>query len=216
MPAPLSLDLRRRILEASRTLSASKTAARFDVGIRTVQRLRALSKATGSVAPKTPLAKGPAPLLGPSERALFERLLREAISMTQAEMARRFTEETQRPVRTVHRRRCARSVGAHAKKKSSNAAQRDRADIAAERAAFAAEMTTLDASKLVFVDESGIRQGERVSYGYAFKGERCYETAPLRDGSATRRLRFAPEDAATCSAGCGRGAGRWLRGRART
>ncbi len=98
MPAPLSLDLRRRILEASRTLSASKTAARFDAGIRTVQRLRALSKATGSVAPKTPLAKGPAPLLGPSERALFERLLREDISMTQAEMARRFTEETQRPV----------------------------------------------------------------------------------------------------------------------
>ena len=73
-------------------------------------------------------------------------------------------------------------MGAHAKKKSSNAAQRDRADIAAERAAFAAEMTTLDASKLVFVDESGIRQGERVSYGYAFKGERCYETAPFRTG----------------------------------
>ena len=63
-----------------------------------------------------------------------------------------------------------------------SAAQRDRPDVAAERVAFAAEMTTLDASKLVFVDESGIRQGERVGYGYAFKGERCYETALLGTG----------------------------------
>ena len=43
-------------------------------------------------------------------------------------------------------------------------------------------MPTLDASKLVFVDESGIRQGERVGYGYAFKGKRCYESAPFRTG----------------------------------
>ena len=98
MPAPLSLDLRRRILEASRTLSASKTAKRFGVGIRTVQRLQALEKATGSIAPKTPLAKGPPPILGPSDRAFFEDLIAEDVSMIHAEMARRFTEETQRPV----------------------------------------------------------------------------------------------------------------------
>jgi transposase len=98
MPAPLSLDLRQRILDASRTLSASKTAERFSVGIRTVQRIQALDKATGSIAPKTPKTKGRAPILGASDRAFFENLIAEDVSMTQAEMARRFTEETKRPV----------------------------------------------------------------------------------------------------------------------
>lgn len=97
MPAPLSPDLRRRILDASRTLSAAKTARRFDVGIRTVQRLKALDKATGSVAPKS-YRRGLAPTLGQAERVRFEGYLAEDVSMTQAEMARRFTEETGRKV----------------------------------------------------------------------------------------------------------------------
>ncbi len=98
MPAPLSADLRRRILDASRTLSASKTAGRFGVGIRTVQRLRALDRTTGSIAPKTPETKGPAPILAPSDRAFFESLLAENVSMTHAEMARRFSGDTGRRV----------------------------------------------------------------------------------------------------------------------
>lgn len=40
MRAPLPPGLRRRILDASRPLSASETSKRFGVGIRTVQRLR--------------------------------------------------------------------------------------------------------------------------------------------------------------------------------
>ena len=98
MPAPLSLDLRRRILNASRTLSASKTALRFGVGIRTVQRLQALDKATGSISPKTPDSRGPTPILGPDDRAFFDACLAENVSMTHAEMARRFSEQTGRRV----------------------------------------------------------------------------------------------------------------------
>ena len=98
MPAPLSADLRQRILDASRSLSASKTAARFGVGIRTVQRLRALDRATGSVAPKTPETKGPPPILVDDDRAFFDACLAENVSMTHAEMARRFTSETGRQV----------------------------------------------------------------------------------------------------------------------
>lgn len=41
-------------------------------------------------------------------------------------------------------------------------------------------MPTLEGQKLVFVDESGYRPGQRLAYGYAPRGQRCVETAPLR------------------------------------
>lgn len=43
----------------------------------------------------------------------------------------------------------------------------------------------LDAERLVFVDESGLRRGMRSPYGYAPRGRRCAEAAPFRVG---RRL----------------------------
>lgn len=66
-----------------------------------------------------------------------------------------------------------------------SAAQQHRPDVAAERAAFSEAQPGLDASRLVFVDESGIGQGTRAAYGYAPRGERCREAAPFRVG---RRL----------------------------
>lgn len=50
----------------------------------------------------------------------------------------------------------------------------------AERAVFQAQMPQLDARRLVFVDESGCAPGQRLAYGWAPRGERCYEAAPLR------------------------------------
>ena len=41
-------------------------------------------------------------------------------------------------------------------------------------------MSHLDGKKLVFVDESGCRPGQRLAYGYARRGQRCVESAPLR------------------------------------
>lgn len=41
-------------------------------------------------------------------------------------------------------------------------------------------MPTVDPDRLVFVDESGLAPGGRLAYGYAPRGERCYEAAPLR------------------------------------
>lgn len=41
-------------------------------------------------------------------------------------------------------------------------------------------MPELDGDRLVFVDESGCAPGQRLGYGYAPRGERCVEAAPLR------------------------------------
>ena len=55
MPAPISMDLRRRILERynSSLDSAAEVAQRYNVGEATVSRLVARYKKTGSIEPKT-------------------------------------------------------------------------------------------------------------------------------------------------------------------
>jgi transposase len=60
--------------------------------------------------------------------------------------------------------------------------QQQRPDVLEERAAFAEAMKRLDAARLIFVDESGLVRGMRLSYGYAQRGERCVENAPFRVG----------------------------------
>lgn len=58
-------------------------------------------------------------------------------------------------------------------------------EVMAERAAFAQALSGIDASRLVFVDESGLLQGMRARYGYAPVGEPCVEYAPYRKGRRT-------------------------------
>ena len=96
MPKPLSLDLRRRVLEASRSDTAEATALRFNVSVTTVERLRALERETGSVSPRAH-GGGRKRSLSEEDRSCFEAFLREDVSMTHAEMAERFTNE-KRPV----------------------------------------------------------------------------------------------------------------------
>lgn len=58
-------------------------------------------------------------------------------------------------------------------------------EVQAERADFARALASLDVSRLVFVDESGVVQGLRLAYGYAPLGEPCVEAAPYRKGRRT-------------------------------
>lgn len=48
----------------------------------------------------------------------------------------------------------------------------------------------MEAARLIFVDESGLWQGERLAYGYAPRGERCTDYAPYRVGRRTSLVGF--------------------------
>ena len=50
----------------------------------------------------------------------------------------------------------------------------------AERRAFTADIADIPRERLVYVDESGVAPGQRLGYGYARRGERACEAAPLR------------------------------------
>lgn len=69
--------------------------------------------------------------------------------------------------------------------------QQQRPDVAQERVRYAAAMPTLNAFDLVFIDEAGMEQGMRLSYGYAAQGARCIENAPFRTGRRTSLIGFA-------------------------
>jgi transposase len=61
-------------------------------------------------------------------------------------------------------------------------AEQDRADLQLERAAFLAWMGTVDPTRVKVIDESGLVRGLRLGYGYAPKGHRVYDCAPLKRG----------------------------------
>ena len=104
MPAPLSADLRRRVLDAARSATAPAVAARFGVSVSTVHRLRRLDREHGSVEPK-PHGGGHTPLVSDDDRPLFDGYLAESPSMPHATIARRFEADTGRVIsrQTVQR-----------------------------------------------------------------------------------------------------------------
>lgn len=60
----------------------------------------------------------------------------------------------------------------NAQKKTPVARERDRADVQEQRRAFATQQAQLDASRLIFIDESGFRLGCPPHYGWAPVGEK--------------------------------------------
>lgn len=115
MPAPLSLDLRRRIVEAAKTRSQPTVAVQFSVARATVQRFVALAR-QGNVAAK-PHGGGQARLLGDEHHALVAAWLAENPSLTQAEIAGRLRERGVAVSRQTTGRTLAR-MGYTRKKKS--------------------------------------------------------------------------------------------------
>ncbi len=109
MPAPLSADLRRRVLDAARSATARSatapaTATRFGVSVATVHRLRRLNRLHGSVEAR-PHGGGHDPLVTVDDRPLFDAYLAENPSMPHQVIARRFEADTGRAVsrQTVQR-----------------------------------------------------------------------------------------------------------------
>lgn len=67
------------------------------------------------------------------------------------------------------------------------AAERQREDVQAERAAFVREVAQIDPARIKVVDESRVVLGQRLPYGYSERGARCSDSGPLRS-RVTRSL----------------------------
>ena len=91
MGRALSLDLRRRIIEARETgLSSLETAKRFQVGVSTVRRLLLLWQETGTLEPRA--RKGRKPTLDDASCDLMRQWLQEKNDLTLGELCSRLSE----------------------------------------------------------------------------------------------------------------------------
>ncbi len=91
-------------------------------------------------------------------------------------------------------------AGHHAKKKSRRAAEQDRPELKAERAAWREEFAAVDPSRLVFVDESGANTAMDRTHGRAPSGVRVDGPVPhghwkVTTLTAAVRLGGVPESA---------------------
>lgn len=99
LPAPFSLDLRRRVVAAALVGDATQAevARRFDVGLRTVEKWLRRYRATGSIEP-TPQRHGPPRLLSDADDAQIAAYLDDDNDATLPEIAAHFADDTGRAV----------------------------------------------------------------------------------------------------------------------
>lgn len=154
MTKPLSLDLRRRVIDAINAgQSCRAAAARFGIAPSAAVKWHRLWRETGCVAPR-PMGgdkrTGRIEALGPAIFAMVEQTvhitLAEIAARLEAEHGERFAPST------VHR--FFRRHGWTFKKKSAHAAEQERADVAEAREAWFEAQPDLDPERLIFTDEN--------------------------------------------------------------
>jgi len=180
---PYSLDLRQRVVEAYENKEGSlrSIARRFKVSLNTVLAWVQHFRQTGSVAPK-PHGGGGIPRIDAQGREKVRQLVTEQSDATLKELCERYEQHQGVRVsqatmcRTLQRLRLSR------KKKTFRASEQDRPDIQAARLAFQAEIPTLDAHQLLFLDEFGLNLALARLYARAPENQRAYAKKPLNKG----------------------------------
>ena len=170
---PYSLDLRQRVAQAvdQQEGSLRQLAERFLVSLSFITRLLALRRQTNSLTPR-PHPRGPAPLLDQAGLRRLRQLLHDQPDAILDELAQPLGCSRMTVWRALRKLKITR------KKKVFRADERDRPDVQKKRRQFQQELATLDAERLLFVDESGATTAMARIYGRAPQGERVYGSVP--------------------------------------
>lgn len=174
MPAPLSNDIRKRIIAAKeKGYSHQRIAKEMCVSVSTISRLLSLYRESGSYHAR-PLNNGRKPRL---DQATLERIANRINEQPDIAL-HELKEELSLPVsvpalcNTINKK-----LGLQ-RKKTAHAAEQHREDVAAKRKAWKQNQQNLEMSRLVFLDESGVNTGMTRLYGRASKHERVIEAVP--------------------------------------
>jgi len=172
---PYSIDIRQRIVAAVETgeHSLRALAELFAVHLSTIVRLLQRFRTTGSVQPK-PHAGGPHSKLDGKATARLLEAVRQQPDATLAELQDRLGVDCS--IVTIFR--ALKRNGITRKKKTRFADERDSPRVQEQRRAFCQEMATVDANRVVFIDETGATTAMSRTYGRAPADERVQATAP--------------------------------------
>ena len=181
MPNPYPRELRVRAVRAyeSRTEPYPVIAARFEIGPATLMRWVQRQRETGTV---DPLAKGGG-WVSPVAWAVLKPLIDAKPDQTCEELTRAYNRVA--PYGRVHRSSIWRALPPDRvclQKKRSRPAEQDRARVQAERAAFRVWAQTIEAERLVFLDESGANVAMGRSHAWLPRGQELIEPRPRNWG----------------------------------
>jgi transposase len=174
------MDLRQRVAQAVDVHEGSlrQLARRFVVSLSFITRLLALRRQTNSLHPR-PHQGGPSPLLDQAGLDRLRQLVQDQPDALLDELARQLGCSGT----TVWR--ALRKLNITRKKKVLYADERARPDVQQKRQEFQEEVATLDAKRLIFVDETGSTTAMARTYGRAPAGERVCGSVPGRWESLT-------------------------------
>ena len=183
MPAPLSMDLRQRIIAAYEAKEGSQRqlAKRFKVSLSFIRDLMRHYPETGTVQPK-PHRGGAVAKLGKEQLPLVEALVTAQPDALLKELCERFAGQTGVgvSVSTLQQAVCKLKLSV---KKTLVAAEQDTQRVNELRFAYRLWSFTIDPRILVFIDETGMHLGMTRLYGRAPIGERLYDTEAPGNGA---------------------------------
>ncbi|WP_408906299.1 IS630 family transposase [Muricoccus nepalensis] len=176
MTAPLSQDLRKRLVRAvEEGASAREAAARFAVSASAAIKLVRRVRQTGSTAPAK-IGGYRKPLLAGQEEFLRE-LTASRKGITLAEIRAALIERGVAPVSLMTIWTMLKRLD-QSHKKSLRAAEQDRPDVAAHRHHWRVWQRYMDPERFVFLDETGAATNMIRRYGWGPRGERLVDTTP--------------------------------------
>jgi transposase len=177
MPAPYSLDLRERVVEAvAMGASCREAAARFRVSVSTVVKWAQRWRSTGSVAAKAMGGDNSSRLRG-DDAAWVLGLVASEPDLTIEEIRERLRE---RGISVGYATVCGGSWTAtlSGSKKTLHASEQDRPDVAAARQRWREARATLDPARLVFIDETWAKTNMTRTHGRCRRGVRLKAKVP--------------------------------------
>ena len=174
MSAPLSKDLRKRILAAKEEGSShAKIAREMRVSVSAITRLLALYRETGSLEAR-PRNAGRKPRLDEEKLQKIRERIKEQPDVSLHERI----EELSLPVSAPALCKTINGKLGLRRKKTAYAAERQRPEVAEQRSEWKAKQAELDTTRLVFLDESGVNISMTRLYGRAAKHQRVLEAVP--------------------------------------
>ncbi|WP_424137705.1 IS630 family transposase [Roseomonas chloroacetimidivorans] len=176
MTAPLSQDLRKRLVRAvEEGASAREAAARFAVSASAAIKLVRRVRETGSTAPAR-IGGYRKPLLAGQEDFLRE-LTASRKGITLAEIRAALIERGVAPVSLMTIWSMLKRIG-QSHKKSLRAAEQDRTDVAEHRRHWRVWQRYMDPERFVFLDETGAATNMIRRYGWGPRSERLVDATP--------------------------------------
>lgn len=183
MPAPLSSDLRERVIRAWQSGSTyEQCAARFSIGRATVDRVIRRFRKTGAVDP-LPHGGGHPRALPVAARHVLADLVQAKPDTTMRELRRAVKELLGIDLSEATIGRELREFGLTLKKKSITAEERMRPDVQLRRTEFLRKVRHLDPEHLIFVDETGTHIAMTRTHAWAPRGQRVVGVIPRNRGT---------------------------------